>query len=593
MSVSFYYLEKLSISLMVVWLFYQLVLRRLTFYNWNRWYLLGYSLLSFFIASINIAAVAQTAVIYRTPIIRYIPAIGRYEGAVVSGAVPVGSAGPRWEDVLAAIILAGMAILLVRFTIRCLALRRIRQRAMLISDGALKMEGALKMGGALKMDGALKIYQVDEKIIPFSFGGSIYINLQLHTENEKEEIILHEYVHIRQKHTMDILLAELLCIVNWYNPFAWMIRHAVRQNLEFIADHKVLESGLDRKGYQYHLLKVVGEPRYRLANSFNFSSLKKRIVMMNKMKSTGLHLVKFLFIVPLAGVLLIAFRDKVDGVFLNRDGVIFINDAGLVIDLADHQPLAGVRVTEQYSGLSTMSDAKGFFKLRIPVTNDSVRVHLVFVKQGYENDVRESFIPHVKKSRGMIDISVMKDPSKKNGSMFIAPFMRATPENPNYEDAVVALKDVEGLNADLKRIRQLEKDHPEVSKFFTSEDKEKQIVVFKNGQVDRYGYPGGATVADMEKIYGPLPSLWTKNMMPVSRGYLDEWARISAAAEKEFHTANPNVRRIIFPGDSRVIVLLTTGEAHSYDMDSNAPEERAAFEKLYGQLPAIVPEHSK
>jgi beta-lactamase regulating signal transducer with metallopeptidase domain len=92
-------------------------------------------------------------------------------------------------------------------------------------------------------------------------------------------------VHVRQKHTVDILLAELLTIVNWYNPFVWLIRYSIRQNLEFIADCEVLKKGLDKKSYQYHLLSVMGQVEYKLANNFNFSSLKKRIVMMNKLRS--------------------------------------------------------------------------------------------------------------------------------------------------------------------------------------------------------------------------------------------------------------------------------------------------------------------
>jgi hypothetical protein len=109
---------------------------------------------------------------------------------------------------------------------------------------------------------------------------------------------------------VDVVFAELLCIVNWYNPFVWLMRYSIRQNLEFVADQKVLGSGVDRKGYQYHLLKVVGDPAYRLANNFNFSSLKKRIIMMNKIKSARVHLVKFLFVLPLLGVLLVAFRNR-------------------------------------------------------------------------------------------------------------------------------------------------------------------------------------------------------------------------------------------------------------------------------------------
>jgi Zn-dependent protease with chaperone function len=75
------------------------------------------------------------------------------------------------------------------------------------------------------------IYQVNENIIPFSFGNSIFINRQLHSEDELREIIRHEFVHVKQKHTADILWAELLCMLNWYNPFAWALKNAMRQNL--------------------------------------------------------------------------------------------------------------------------------------------------------------------------------------------------------------------------------------------------------------------------------------------------------------------------------------------------------------------------
>ena len=72
-----------------------------------------------------------------------------------------------------------------------------------------------------------------------------------------------------------------------YNPFAWLIRYSIRQNLEFIADRQVVGNGLNKKDYQYHLLKVIGQARNRLANNFNFYSLKKRITMMNKMRPKG------------------------------------------------------------------------------------------------------------------------------------------------------------------------------------------------------------------------------------------------------------------------------------------------------------------
>jgi TonB-dependent SusC/RagA subfamily outer membrane receptor len=276
------YLIKLSISLSAAWLFYQLFLRRLTFYSWNRWYLLGYSLLSFFIPLINVARVIQSDPGQEATVIKYIPVIGNYKPPVLG----------TWDLIFWGLAL-GALFLLVRLLSRWLSLRRIRRQARLLSD-----------------EGEMLIYQVDEPIIPFSFGNAVYINATQHTEKEWSAIILHEYIHIRQRHTLDILVAELCCALNWYNPFAWLIRHAIRQNLEFIADSKVLEKGLDKKGYQYHLLKVIGEPRYRLANNFNFSSLKKRIIMMNKIRSARLQLAKFLFLLPLFAVLLVAFRSQ-------------------------------------------------------------------------------------------------------------------------------------------------------------------------------------------------------------------------------------------------------------------------------------------
>jgi BlaR1 peptidase M56 len=283
------YLLRLSISLAVVWLFYQILLRRLTFYTLNRWYLLGYSVLSFFIPLINIYPILRDEEYAGEPyLIQFIPVVGDQGHIVATKA----HEGVGWGTWLIWAFALGAVVLLVRTVIRGLSLHRLRKSARLIESGPLR------------------IYQVDASIIPFSFGNSIYINQDLHTKQQWSDIILHEYVHIRQRHTVDILVAELICMLNWYNPFCWLIRWSIRQNLEFIADQQVLEKGVDKKGYQYHLLTVLGEPRYRLANNFNFSSLKKRIVMMNKIRSARLHLLKFLFVLPLAGVLLVAFRDK-------------------------------------------------------------------------------------------------------------------------------------------------------------------------------------------------------------------------------------------------------------------------------------------
>jgi TonB-dependent SusC/RagA subfamily outer membrane receptor len=284
-----WYLLKLSVSLSVVYLFYILVLRRLTFYNWNRWYLLGYSLLAFFIPFVNISPVLQESEWDKNLLIQLIPAFND-AGAGHEGSLqqPV-----AWWSYLLIGALTGIVLMMGRFLIRFISYQRIRRSARLM------------------VDVGVKVYHVDKSIIPFSFGNAIFINPQLHAEDDLEQIIHHEFIHVKQKHTIDILWGELLCMLNWYNPFAWLIRKAIRQNLEFIADHKVLENGIDKKDYQYLLLKVTGAAHFSITQQFNFSSLKKRIIMMNRSKSAKIQLTRFLFMLPLLTILLLAFRTNV------------------------------------------------------------------------------------------------------------------------------------------------------------------------------------------------------------------------------------------------------------------------------------------
>ncbi len=297
MPILFVYILKLSISLAVVYLFYHFVLRRLTFYNWNRWYLLGYSFLSFIIAFLNIAPLFQNGLLSHNKAMQLVPVIDFYSGNSSAGKTVATITQNNWNNWnwCLFVVIAGAFVLAIRLIIQYFSFLNIRSKAQLLSESETR------------------VYHVEADIIPFSFGNSIFINKRLHSLEELQEIVRHEFVHVKQKHSIDILWSELLCIISWYNPFSWLLKGSVRQNLEFIADSKVLESGMNRKEYQYLLLKVIGNNHFSIAPKFNFSSLKKRIAMMNKMKTARVQIVKFLFILPLVAVLLIAFRkeDKV------------------------------------------------------------------------------------------------------------------------------------------------------------------------------------------------------------------------------------------------------------------------------------------
>lgn len=281
------YLLKLSLALAVVYLFYWVLLRRVTFYNWNRWFLLLYPAACLLIPFVDVGGLLEKHGLQDAVMVSYIPAI------VIAGPEPaaVASTATGWIRGAGILMLAGSLLMLVRLLFQYLSLRRLVSSAVLLSDGEVRL------------------FHLDRQIIPFSTSKAIYVNRNLHQENELKEIIRHEFIHIRQRHALDLWWGELLCILNWYNPFAWLIRKAIRQNLEYIADHQVLQSGYDRKQYQLLLLKVTGIASFSFTSHFNFSSLKKRIVMMNKNKTAQVHLVRFLFIVPLLAVVLLAFRN--------------------------------------------------------------------------------------------------------------------------------------------------------------------------------------------------------------------------------------------------------------------------------------------
>jgi hypothetical protein len=149
------------------------------------------------------------------------------------------------------------------------------------------------------------IIVVDRKIQPFSFAGHIFLNPALYSEDELSEIVAHEKIHCRQRHTIDILLAEALVCFFWFNPAAWLLRRDLKQNLEFFTDRMTLRLGFDRKHYQYCILRVANI-NFQIVNYFYFNNLKKRIIMINKKETSRILAAKYLLVLPvLAAVFLI------------------------------------------------------------------------------------------------------------------------------------------------------------------------------------------------------------------------------------------------------------------------------------------------
>lgn len=160
-------------------------------------------------------------------------------------------------------------------------------------------------------DGKFRIIELSGDKAPCSFGNNIFINPEKYDWETYSQILLHEKIHIQQGHSLDILIAELVLVLQWFNPFAWLYRTELENNLEFLTDDAVLgHKEIERESYQMSLLKV-SAPHLSLGitTNYNQSLLKKRIVMMNSKKS-NIHIMwKYFFLVPLLGILACALNN--------------------------------------------------------------------------------------------------------------------------------------------------------------------------------------------------------------------------------------------------------------------------------------------
>jgi hypothetical protein len=150
-------------------------------------------------------------------------------------------------------------------------------------------------------DGKFRIVEVSGNKAPCSFANNIFINPEKYDWDTYNQILLHEKVHIMQGHSWDIILAEIVLIFQWFNPFAWIYRKEIENNLEFLTDDDLVQhKGVEVSTYQMSLLKV-SAPHFPLSltTNYNQSLLKKRIAMMNAKKSNVHTAWKYLFLLPL------------------------------------------------------------------------------------------------------------------------------------------------------------------------------------------------------------------------------------------------------------------------------------------------------
>ncbi|MDX8339566.1 M56 family metallopeptidase [Draconibacterium sp. IB214405] len=283
-----------GVSLSLLALIYVLFLRKETFFRLNRLFLLFSILFSVILPFLHFRVYApqsnMLAEVTVTPYRNLLEAVTIY-GQDLSGAMVKSISSSK---IIISIYLLGLTFFLGRMIFRII-------QVMLI---IVKNE--------VQYIDNYRFVMVDKDFSPFSFLGYIFINPNLKSKPGYERMVTHEMEHIKQGHSFDVLILETLTVFQWFNPFMWLLKRAIRENHEYLADSAVLNSGISTSQYKQLLLSQAVGFQLDIANNFNSSLIKKRIQMISKIRSSKFANLKYIlgFLSLLALVIIFACEQK-------------------------------------------------------------------------------------------------------------------------------------------------------------------------------------------------------------------------------------------------------------------------------------------
>ena len=291
------YLIKSSICLLLLLVFYKLLLEKEKIHQFNRAYLLGSVLFSFLVPLyvINIYVPVETL---DFPI--------DFDEELLNGEILQQKKEISYWTIAGILSLVISTVFFVRFIVN-------------LSKIILKIRQNTK----IKIDNATLVL-VEDLISPHTFWNYIFINKEEY-KNEKleEELLTHELTHVTQRHTIDVLLIELLKIIFWFNPLFYFLKKLIQLNHEFIADNKVIHLHKNISEYQHLLLnKAAWNNDYYLASNLNYSLTKKRLVMMSTRTSKVNNWLKKLAVIPLLTGSIYVFAERVESYEMKNNSLL-------------------------------------------------------------------------------------------------------------------------------------------------------------------------------------------------------------------------------------------------------------------------------
>lgn len=394
------YLFRSSVWLTGFGLVYLLFLRNERFFVLNRFYL---------ILGMVLSLVFPFLTWHYTVIIPVLPSVGELNATPVAAVI---TDDPfSYKDFLWMLYFAGILILSARTLVQIISVGR----------------EILRSGS--QSDEPIKIILTNRYSASFSFFNFVFVNPSI-AENEKREIIHHEREHIGQRHWIDLMLFELICLVQWFNPVVWLYGRMIRQNHEYLADERALQRSQNPAVYRAALLnQMFGGPVIPLANSFNYSLNKKRFNMMKQTIKSPVRKLKLLLVLPLIAGVFYAFAapryEFAEGAAKNNQEIIsdegidapkLISEAtenqekeslikGKVVD-EKGEALPGATVIISGTTEGTVTDVYGNFALKTDRKNPLVISFVGYKTEKIDPDFNTPMV--VKMARAVVEIDVIE-----------------------------------------------------------------------------------------------------------------------------------------------------------------------------------------
>ena len=281
-NLSFHLLQS-GIGIALFYVAYWFLLRNLKWFSFNRMLIITFLLLAVLLPFVSLPGEisAMPLVLPSVEMMHTAPAAQTVQPDISN------ASGVSILSILSIIYISGATFFLLRFLYSLLQL-------------AVMYVGSSRV----RKGGFIIVLQPGEQS-PFAFFNLLFVSEAKYRSEKFNEILMHESVHRGQWHSLDIIILELISIVQWFNPFVWLFRRALKSQHEYLADRGVIEKGVCRLSYQKILFEESVGVALNLTSNFNYSLLKQRLKMMTLEKTKKRAYVRYLLLAPM--VIMVSF----------------------------------------------------------------------------------------------------------------------------------------------------------------------------------------------------------------------------------------------------------------------------------------------